>query len=114
MADFTIKRGDRLPTIVATLYDAAGAAVNLTSTTVVFLMTDVTADMGSTPKVSAVATPDADQTTNRGRCEYAWATDDTDTAGRYRGEFEVTFSSGKKETFPNRGYLLIAVVEDLG
>jgi uncharacterized protein YfaS (alpha-2-macroglobulin family) len=39
-----------------------------------------------------------------GVVRYSWGTDDTDEAGRYRAEFEVTYADGSVETFPNDGF----------
>jgi hypothetical protein len=39
---------------------------------------------------------------------------DTDTAGTYWAEFEVTFGDGRVETYPNRGYLTVNIEPDLG
>ncbi|MGQ0669342.1 MAG: hypothetical protein ACT4PO_06680 [Actinomycetota bacterium] len=107
MADFAIKKGDLEPAIKATLQDAAGAAVDLTGATVKFIMASLAA---TTPKILAAATITAATT---GKVEYVWIGTDTDTDGRYRGEFEVTWASGKKQTFPSDGYVEIIVTEDL-
>lgn len=48
-----------------------------------------------------------------GVVQYAWATGDTDTIGKYKGEFEVTFVGNLKQTFPNDDYLLIEIKADL-
>jgi hypothetical protein len=50
-------------------------------------------------KVSAAATVN---NAAGGDVQYDWIVGDTDTPGAYIGEFEVTFGSGKPETFPNR------------
>ena len=49
-----------------------------------------------------------------GRVKYVWQTGDTDTAGTFQGEFEVTYTSGEIETFPNDGYIGIEVLDDIG
>ena len=46
--------------------------------------------------------------------KYVWQTGDTDTAGTFQGEFEVTYTSGEIETFPNDGYIGIEVLADIG
>lgn len=108
---FAIKRGDRLPAIRATLKDAAGVAVDLSSgvTAIVFNMHRKSSQ---SPKVvRGVATT---VTAASGIVEYAWAAGDTDTAGDYLGEFEVVYTSGKSLTYPNGGDIAIRVSQDRG
>jgi hypothetical protein len=38
---------------------------------------------------------------------------DTNTAGTYYGEVEVTYADNTVETFPNNGYFTIIIKEDL-
>lgn len=107
MSDITLKRGDRLPLLDRTLLDENDNAVDLTGATVRFIMRAYGA---TNPKISAAATVlDADE----GRVRYSWGATDTDTAGHYQAEFEVTFSNGRKETFPNDHHLTVDVVADL-
>ena len=108
--DFVIKKGDLLPVITATLKDANGAAVSLTGTAK-FIMRRVGA---TAAKVNAAAAIDGDQVNNKGKVSYTWAGTDTDTAGVYEAEWEVTFTGGKKQTFPNPEYLVIRITDDLG
>lgn len=103
-----VKKDDRRPHAAATLKDALGVAVNVSGMTVKFIMTPVG---GTVPKVNAAA---AIVDGPNGKVEYAWLVGDTDTAGNYKGEFEVTDAAGKKMTFPNDGYIDVSVVADLG
>ena len=48
-----------------------------------------------------------------GRVRYSWASADTDTADDYEGEFEVTYSGGRVQTFPNDGHIIIKVTDDV-
>jgi hypothetical protein len=106
MADVTIKRGDRLPTL-ARQFLTDGAATNLTGATVVFNMwnassgTQVITDGACT--VTAAAT---------GNVEYAWtATDATLDAGFYLASFTATFTSPTRAlTAPNNGMISIQIV----
>lgn len=107
--DFQIKRGDRLPTIQASLTDGSGAAVNLTDATVKFLMRPRTS---ATPTVNAAAAIVG--TATAGVVQYAWSAGDTDTAGEYLAEFEVTFLDGRKASFPSDGYTRVRVLPDVG
>jgi hypothetical protein len=40
---------------------------------------------------------------------YQWQTGDTDTIGSYEAEFEVTFTGGEIESFPNNRYIQIEI-----
>lgn len=107
---FYLKRGDRLPSIQATLRDAAGVAVNLSTgvTSVTFRMTK---EDGSIVKSGAATAVNA----AGGIYRYDWAVGDTDVAGTYNAEFEVLWTTGAKpETYPNSGYLKVNITGDLG
>ena len=45
--------------------------------------------------------------------QYNWAGTDTDTAGDFFGEFEITLASGKPETHPNEDEIDIVIREDI-
>ena len=104
----SIKRGDRRPTMTATL-TSGGTPVNFTGASAVkFIMTP---ENGSTPKVNAPAAFDPDLTS--GRVSYSWGATDTDTVGVFRAEWEVDWGGGVKQTFPAHGYVYVEVVQDL-
>jgi len=105
--DFEIKRGDRRQPIEAFLRDGAGASVNLSGTTVRFHMVE---DGGVMPKVNSPATIINPAT---GHVRYEWVAEDTDTAGLYNAEWEVTFGDGTILTFPNNRHLTINIYPDL-
>ena len=50
---------------------------------------------------------------SNGAVSYTFTTSDTDTAGLFQGEFQVTFSGGAIETFPNAEYISINILDDL-
>lgn len=104
--EFYIKRGDTRPSIGGYCRDSLGNPVSLSGASVKFNMYI----KGSAPKVNASATI-ADQ--NSGRVRYDWSAEDTDTAGTYYAEFQVTFSSGKIETYPNDSFIIIHITEDV-
>lgn len=106
--DFTIKRRDQLPEIEVTLKDATGALVNLSGSTVRFIM------VSKSDNSTAVSAPATIVNAVGGVVKYSWQVGDTDVAGSYSGEFEVTFVSGKAETFPNARNLVIKIPADLG
>lgn len=107
--DFYLKQDDTSPALVATLVDEDQVAIDLTSATgVAFHMIDPGT---TTPKVNggSVTVLDAPN----GRVSYAWQATDTDTAGDYDGEFEVTWTGGSKTTFPNFRFMRIRILKDI-
>ncbi len=105
---FVIKRGDTLPALAYSVTDTDGQAVDLTEAVgATFHMVNA----AGTLVVDAAATiSDAAV----GEITYAWAAEDTESAGACRGEFELDWGDGAIQTAPNDGYITIAVVEDLG
>jgi len=104
---FTIKENDRSPAITGTL-TAGGAAVDISGTSVKFIMR-LPGSTGSA-KVDAAATIVSG---TAGTVSYSWGATDTDTAGLYLAEWEVTFAGGIKRTWPAEDYLFVLVVPDL-
>ena len=112
MSIFTIKQGDLLPAIAATLMEGVGTvnegpAPVTDADTVKFLMRRIGE---TTPTVNAAADW-ADQPASQVR--YAWVSGDTATAGTYECEWEVTWPSGKKMTFPSAGYDTVRIFDDI-
>jgi hypothetical protein len=110
MADFTIKRNDLLPVLEAILKDADGNPVDLTNATAC----DFHMRLESTQAMKITdgsCTFDADRLT--GKVSYPWTGTDTDTEGVFLGEFSVTWTGGKEQSFPSTGYINIEITEDL-
>ena len=111
-----MKQNDLLPQLQATLQSkdpvtSVLSAVNLTTaSSIYFYMKNAISGL----KVSALAVKDVDQTTNPGVLTYTWQGTDTSEAGKFQGEFEVHWASGKRETFPNDGYFIVNIKADLG
>lgn len=98
----TMKKGDRLPLLRATLVDSDGAPLPLAGASVLFRMAPV---LGGALKVNAAA---AIIDAALGIVQYSWGATDTDTEGAFNGEFVVTIG-GLAETVPGSGYVLIAI-----
>lgn len=107
MYDVIIKRGDTRNCIKAILKDSAGSQVDLTDCEVRFHM----APLGRQAIVSRAAHIE-DPTA--GEVWVVWAPGETDIAGVYRAEFEVVYQDGRRETYPNDGYISIQILNDLG
>jgi len=105
---FFIKQNDTTPALEAFLQDGRGRAVSLTGATVVFhmrLASDLSAKItdGTTSVVKAT----------KGQVKFDFSASNTDTPGIYQGEFQVTFSNGDIETFPNDDYIKVIMVDDV-
>jgi Rib/alpha/Esp surface antigen-like repeat protein len=107
MSRLFIKQNDTNPAMEFTLQDSDGQAVDLSGATARFLMR---ARGGTTVKTDAAAS-----ITNAasGVVQYTPVAADTDTAGQYEAEIEVTYSDSTKETFPSRGYISIVIQDDI-
>ena len=103
---FSIRKNDTSPSLQALLKDADSNPIDLTGANVRFHMKAI----GGAIKVDAAMTI-VDQ--NNGTVRYDWNTGDTDTVGTYEVEFEVTYSDGAIETFPNKGSLALNVTKEL-
>lgn len=99
---FKTKTGDTSPSIK---YALLPTSVVLTGAAVTFTMT---ARGSSTPTVDG-ASANIVTATGTPTVSYDWQAGDTDNAGEYVAEFEVTYSDGSIETFPNDGYISIEI-----
>ena len=106
-ADLSIRQGDTAPAVTVAVTGADGLALDLTGTTCRFLMRELNA---TTPAVDAAMTLTHPAT---GVATYTWAAGDTDVAGIYMAEVRVALIDGTFYTYPNDGYLTIAVEENL-
>jgi hypothetical protein len=104
--DATIKSGDTRHALKAILKDISGNPVDLTDCRVEFRM----AVPGQPAVIDRVAHV---QDVTAGEVWVVWAPGETDKSGIYRAEFQVTYSDGRKETFPNNGYLSIQILSSL-
>lgn len=112
--DFTIKSSDTLPVLSITCEDDTGAAVDLTGCAAQFHMLAAFGQPAGVLKVNAAAVIDPDQVTNKGKVSYNWVAADTNTAGTYFGEFQITFPGGGIETWPDDANLNILIFPALG
>lgn len=103
---FSIKQNDTSPALQATLQDYAGSPINLLGASVRFHM----------KSLEGAVVVDAPMTVTNaagGTVQYNWQAADTDTAGTYYAEFEVTYSDLSIETFPNTDNIAIVITPEL-
>jgi hypothetical protein len=110
MADptFYIKQNDTRPELDIFLRDDKDRSINITGATVKFSMRNASTNV---VKISLAAVTTVSSTS--GRVKYSFTASDTDTAGNFDGEFQVTFVGGQIETFPNDGYIKVIVTDDV-
>lgn len=104
---FFIKQNDTSPALKATLKDGLDAVVDLTAASVRFHMRPIG---DTTTKVDAAAVI---ENADGGVVYYNWTAGDTDTIGSYEAEFEVTFTGGEIETFPNNRFIEVEITDDI-
>jgi len=101
---FYIKRGDTSPSIK---YALEPTTTDLTGASVLFKMkTD--ADVVKINRAGVVVTATGTPTV-----QYNWITGDTADSGYFYAEFQVTYSSGAIETFPNSDFITIQINKDI-
>ena len=103
---FRIKQNDTSPSLEATLSDANLVPVNITYATVMLHMKAIS---GAVVLTRQMTITDAEN----GVVQYDWQAGDTATVGTYYVEFEVTYSDGNVETFPNTGSLPLVITREL-
>lgn len=103
---FYIKQNDTSPSILAELKDANNTPVNLTSATVKIFAKSIEGTLKIDESVDII-------NGSLGTIRYDWQTGDTDTVGIYSVEFQVTYTDGAIETFPNTGSIALVVTKEL-
>lgn len=109
---FIIKRHDTLPALSISVKSRGDLdeviPFNLSGVSAcTFSMSD---DSGSL-KVSSVSA--TIMSSSGGTLQYDWNTDDTDTDGKFNGEFELFFVGGKKMSIPTLGAIEISIIKDI-
>jgi hypothetical protein len=104
---FSIKRGDTSPALELQILDGEAPVQGLATASEVRLL--LRANSSVAPLVSAPMAVQ-NQTLKQGWVSRAWQTGETDVAGSYRGEVQVTWGDGSKTTFPAAGYFTVQVV----
>ena len=102
---FTLKVGDTVPIVQATLYDEAGDPLPLNGATVLFVMWNAFQEV--------VVEAEADVIDEAGAVvRYEWVAGNTDNPGLHAAHFVVTYPDGSEQTVPARARDNIAVLID--
>ncbi len=109
MPDLYLKRNDLQPYYRVKVEDSDGNAVDLTGADIVCTMKAP----GGTLKIDRQSTGIVITAAASGEFEYRWQAGDTDTAGKYQIEFEITPASGGKFTVPGKGEAVVIIQESL-
>ena len=105
---FSIKQNDTRPILKAQLLDAEELPVNLTAAAIEFHMRVYPA---GTTKIASGSVTINDAT--QGQVQYSFSASDTNTADTYEAEFEVTYSDGTIQTFPNDTQATVKITDDI-
>lgn len=90
-----LKQGDTAPQFVVTLTHDTDVPINLTDASVRFHLRNLATGVVTVDAAGAVHSVSDKQV------RYDWQAGDSVTAGLYEFEFEITYSDGTIETFPN-------------
>jgi hypothetical protein len=109
---FQIKQNDTFPSLEINIKSRgcldSVIAFNLSAVTAcTFSMAD---DCGNL-KISSM--PATINSYSGGSIQYDWVDGDTDTCGRYKAEFLLLFSDGKKATVPTLGVIDVNILKDV-
>ena len=115
---FTIKRDDTLPKIQVQLWDDEAKTVktDLTlATSQAFHMMDREEAGLAAPTLKVESPAVVVGAPTDGVLEYVWSDGDgdTDVEGTFFAEFEVTWSPTSRTTYPNDGYIIVKIPDDL-
>ena len=105
---FNIKQNDTAPSLVAVLRDTRGRPRILTGATVVLHMR---LQSDSTVKITSGSCTLTDA--SLGIVTYPFTASNTDTAGVYLAEIQVTYADATVETFPNNDYIIVTITDDI-
>lgn len=102
---FYLKVGDTNPSIEAALQGNTGDSISLDGANVQFRLRQ--------PRGGELLVEKPAEVVDKvnGLVRYAWDDEDTNESGRYRGEFQVEYKTGRIETFPNSGFYNVVITQ---
>ena len=108
MSTFYIKEGDTSPAIE---YALSPTDITLNGASVVFNMKDRRGQVKVNRQAATIT--DDGLLSDTPTIQYDWVAADTDTAGTYYAEFEVTYADTTVESFPNSGFITVEIEADI-
>ena len=107
-ASFYIKQNDTAPSIEAALKDSNGRVKSMANASLVrFHMKSENGTILIAGGGGTIVNP------TKGTVAYEWQTGDTSVVGIHSAEFEIEYTNGQIETFPNTGYIKVIVKGEL-
>lgn len=107
-ATFYIKQNDTAPSLEVALKGSNGRARNLENASVRFHMSKENGGANAITDGTCVIT-----NATKGIVSYTWQAGDTANTGTYDAEFEVFYTNGQNETFPNSSFIKVIITEEL-
>jgi hypothetical protein len=108
-ATFYIKQNDTAPSLEVALKGSNGRARNLENASSVRFHMSKENNGGNAITNGVCVITDA----IKGIVSYPWQAGDTANTGTYDAEFEVLYSNGQNETFPNSAFIKVIIREEL-
>ena len=107
-ASFYIKQNDTAPSIEAALKDSNGRVKSMANaSTVVFHMSDENGNILVENGLGTIVNA------TKGIVAYDWQAGDTSNTGIHTAEFQIEYTNGQIETFPNTGYIKVIIKDEL-
>lgn len=103
----TIRQGDLLPSLISTLRDDAGVAVDLTDTVVWLHLYDATTRDERLYAEAAIIDE------REGAVRYDWQPSDTNQTGEFNAAWEVVYPDGERLVFDDPDPPTVEVVDEL-
>jgi len=109
---FIIKRNDTLPALMISIKSRGDLneviPFSLTGVSAcTFSMTDSCGNLKISSSSADIIIASA------GTMQYSWSAEDTDTEGKFNGEFELYFNGGAKMSVPTLGAIDISIIKDI-
>ncbi|ADU30370.1 hypothetical protein [Evansella cellulosilytica] len=104
--EYRTKQNDTKNAMKVRFYNKENEPLNLENLDVQFIMVK---SFRKEPKVKRTI-----DTKENNIAYVVWEVGDTDEVGLFRAEFKVTYADGRRETYPNQGYINVHIESEVG